>query len=113
MPTPSNSVASPIVHRPRRLRGSGALRRLVRETAVEASDLLYPLFVTHGTGIRRPIDSMPGVFHHSVDTLVRECEGVLPTASAASSFSESPMRKTRSARKRMPTTASFSRRFVP
>ncbi len=66
-----------IIHRPRRLRGSSSLRRLVRETAVEASDLLYPLFVTHGNGIHRPIDSMPGVFHHSIDTLLRECEGVL------------------------------------
>jgi porphobilinogen synthase len=55
------------------LRGSAGLRRLVRETELAASDLIYPLFVTHGTGVETPIASMPGVHHYSVDRLVREC----------------------------------------
>jgi porphobilinogen synthase len=66
-----------IVHRPRRLRASDTLRALVRETTLDPADFLYPLFVAHGENVRRPIASMPGVFHHSVDTLVKECEGAL------------------------------------
>lgn len=62
------------VHRPRRLRATNALRGLVRETHLQASDLIYPLFVAHGRNVRNPIASMPGVHHLSVDTLVRECE---------------------------------------
>jgi porphobilinogen synthase len=62
-----------IIHRPRRLRASETLRRLVRETTLEAADLIYPLFVAHGRDLRREIPSMPGVCHFSVDTLVREC----------------------------------------
>jgi len=46
---------------------------MVRETTLSASDFIYPLFVTHGQGVRRPIASMPGVSHLSVDTLVAEC----------------------------------------
>jgi porphobilinogen synthase len=66
-----------ILHRPRRLRGSDALRALVRETALAPSDFLYPLFVAHGKNLRRSIPSMPGVHHHSVDTLIGECEAAL------------------------------------
>jgi porphobilinogen synthase len=71
------AAARRIVHRPRRLRTSDTLRRLVRETELAASDLIYPLFVTHGSGVNNPIPSMPGVSHLSVDTLLRECEGAL------------------------------------
>jgi porphobilinogen synthase len=67
----------PILHRPRRLRGTDALRRLTRETQLDAGDLILPLFVTHGNGIRSPIPSMPGVEHLSVDTLVRDCEAAM------------------------------------
>jgi porphobilinogen synthase len=66
-----------IVHRPRRLRTSGPLRQLVRETTLTADDLIYPLFVAEGQALRRPIASMPGVFHLSVDTLLTECEAAL------------------------------------
>ncbi|HZD10098.1 MAG TPA: porphobilinogen synthase [Candidatus Binatia bacterium] len=62
--------------RPRRLRTSGALRRMVRETELNASDFIYPLFVTHGTGVRRPISSMPGVRQLSVDQLAQEAEAL-------------------------------------
>jgi len=60
------------VSRPRRLRRSGALRDLVRETRLAATDLIYPLFVKHGSGIREPISSMPGNDRMSVDVLVEE-----------------------------------------
>jgi porphobilinogen synthase len=63
--------AFPIV-RPRRLRRSTGLRDLVRETRLAATDLVYPLFVRHGRGERRPIASMPGQHQHSVDRLVDE-----------------------------------------
>jgi porphobilinogen synthase len=59
--------------RPRRLRRSDAIRRLVRETRVTADDLIYPLFVQEGEK-NEEIASMPGVLRHSVDSLVRECE---------------------------------------
>lgn len=58
----------PIV-RPRRLRTTPTLRSLVRETRVEPSDFIFPLFVTHGRNIRKPIRSMPGIEQISVDQL--------------------------------------------
>ncbi len=58
--------------RPRRLRRSAALRRMVRETALAPSDLMYPLFVKEGTDRREPIASMPGQFRWSVDGVVEE-----------------------------------------
>jgi porphobilinogen synthase len=59
-------------YRPRRLRRTEALRRLVRETWLEPSQFVLPMFVRSGTGIRRPIESMPGVAQTSVDELVRD-----------------------------------------
>ena len=60
--------------RPRRLRASPALRAMVRETNLTPDDLIYPLFVTHGEGVRNPIPSMPGIYQLSVDEAVREAE---------------------------------------
>ena len=60
--------------RMRRLRRSEAMRALVRETTVEPGDLIYPLFICPGEGVRRAIGSMPGVFNLSVDEAVREAE---------------------------------------
>lgn len=60
----------------RRLRRTDTLRRMVRETVVLREDLIYPLFVVPGTGIRREVSSMPGVYQMSVDTLVEECRVV-------------------------------------
>ncbi len=57
----------------RRTRMTATLRSMVRETELSKNDFIYPLFVCHGTAIRRPISSMPGVFQLSVDELVREC----------------------------------------
>jgi len=64
------------VHRPRRLRVSESMRRLVRETHLEPSQLVLPLFVVPGEGVRKPISSMPGHSQLSIDQLVRECESV-------------------------------------
>ena len=58
----------------RRLRRSEALRALVRETRLSPQDFVYPLFVTHGEGVRREIESMPGQYHLSLDQLPREAE---------------------------------------
>jgi porphobilinogen synthase len=58
----------------RRLRRTESLRALVRETAVTPGDLIYPLFLCPGEGVRRPVSSMPGVFNLSIDEAVREAE---------------------------------------
>jgi len=60
--------------RMRRLRRSEALRALVRETVLDPGDLIYPLFLCPGEGMRREVSSMPGVFNLSVDEAVREAE---------------------------------------
>ena len=62
--------------RMRRLRGSETLRRMVRETRLSRDDLILPLFVVEGSGVREPVASMPGVFRHSVDVLVAEVKRV-------------------------------------
>ena len=61
-------------HRPRRLRRTAALRRLVRETRLSPANLIYPLFVCPGKGVRKAIGSMPGVFNLSVDETLKEAE---------------------------------------
>ena len=58
----------------RRMRRTEPLRRLVRETRLEPSQLIYPLFICPGEGIRKPISSMPGVFNLSIDEAVKEAE---------------------------------------
>jgi porphobilinogen synthase len=60
------------LQRPRRLRRSATLRSMVRETELTARDFILPLFVTSGTGVRKPIASMPDVFQLSVDEAVTE-----------------------------------------
>ena len=60
--------------RPRRLRRTPAIRALVRETRLSADQLVYPLFVCEGSGVRRAVSSMPGVFQLSVDEAVREAK---------------------------------------
>lgn len=58
----------------RRLRRTESLRALVRETTLNPGDLIYPLFICPGEGVRNAISSMPGVFNLSVDEAVREAE---------------------------------------
>src|SRR2546427_11540995 len=62
------------IRRMRRLRRTAALRRLVQETHIAPSQLIWPLFVTHGEGLRRPVASLPGVAQLSVDGLVKDAE---------------------------------------
>ncbi len=64
------------VSRPRRLRRTDTMRRMVRETRLDAEDLILPLFVCHGSGVRLPIEAMPGVERLSVDLLIEECKEV-------------------------------------
>lgn len=65
-----------LTHRPRRLRRSPALRRMVRETRLSADHLIAPLFVVEGEGVREPIASMPGQYRLSIDRLVAEGEAL-------------------------------------
>ena len=62
--------------RPRRLRRTPTIRRMVRETSISVDDLIYPVFVKHGKGERQPIPSMVGQYRLSVDELVKEAAEV-------------------------------------
>jgi len=62
--------------RPRRLRRTAALRRLVNETVLSPDNFIYPLFVCPGKGVKREISSLPGQYHLSVDEVAREAEEV-------------------------------------
>jgi porphobilinogen synthase len=72
--------------RPRRLRSSENIRRMVRETVLSVDDLIYPVFVTHGKGVARPVESMPGIYNYSIDMLLKHLDvaarlkipGILP-----------------------------------
>ena len=66
--------------RPRRLRFTPAMRRLVRETALTPADFIYPLFVCPGEGVKREISAMPGNYQMSVDKLVEESREVVALA---------------------------------
>ncbi len=61
-------------HRPRRLRRNEVLRSMVRETELSVTDFIYPLFVVPGTGVRKEVDAMPGVFQLSREEIVREAK---------------------------------------
>ncbi|MDI6712524.1 MAG: porphobilinogen synthase [Anaerosomatales bacterium] len=61
-------------YRPRRLRRSETLRAMVRETSLDAKDLIYPLFVEFGEGVKREVPSMPGVYNMSLDQLPAEID---------------------------------------
>jgi porphobilinogen synthase len=69
-------VMSYPTHRPRRLRRNAELRAMVAETSLSVNDLMLPLFVVHGSGIRQELAALPGVFHHSVDALVEEAREI-------------------------------------
>jgi len=68
----SHPVGTFPAYRPRRLRQSAALRRLVGETQLNVSQLVLPLFVRGGRKVRRAIQAMPGVFQLSPDELLRD-----------------------------------------
>ena len=56
-------------NRPRRLRGNGILRKMVRETRIDPSSLVYPMFVMEGSNKKEEIPSMPGQYRYSVDRM--------------------------------------------
>ncbi len=62
------------LYRPRRLRESTLIRRIVRETRLGVENLILPMFAVHGRGVREPIGSMPGVSRLSVDELLKEAK---------------------------------------
>jgi porphobilinogen synthase len=66
-----------LLHRPRRLRRTATLRRMVRETALRTDDLIAPLFIAEGRGVVRPISSMPGHAQLSVDQIDREIDQLM------------------------------------
>lgn len=61
----------------RRLRKTNSLRNLVQETTLSRNDLIYPLFVLHGTGVKNEISSMPGVYQFSIDMLEDEVKDLV------------------------------------
>ena len=63
--------------RMRRMRESPILRHLAQETRISISDFIYPIFVTHGRGVRNPIDPMPGMYQLSLDNLIPEIDEVV------------------------------------
>lgn len=65
-----------MIQRPRRLRGSEVLRKMVRETRMDKSSLIYPLFVCEGTGVKEEIPSLPGQYRYSLDQLPYELENL-------------------------------------
>ncbi|MGJ0393820.1 MAG: porphobilinogen synthase [Methylocystis sp.] len=65
--TEISSKRLPLVQRPRRNRKSDWSRRLVRETTLDVSDLIWPVFLIEGEGRREPVASMPGVYRQSID----------------------------------------------
>jgi porphobilinogen synthase len=70
-----NTMGFPEI-RMRRLRSSEAMRRLVRETSLSVDNLIYPLFVKPGSGIKEPIKSLEGCFYFSPDTIAKEAKEI-------------------------------------
>ncbi|MBT1073677.1 porphobilinogen synthase [Geobacter grbiciae] len=62
--------------RARRIRGKEVFRRMVSETTLSATDLIYPMFSAFGTGIRKEISSMPGIYQQSIEHIVAEAQEV-------------------------------------
>jgi porphobilinogen synthase len=60
----------------RRLRVNETMRSLVRETSVSKSDLVYPVFIIEGSNIKRPVDSMPGIYQYSIDRFDEELKRI-------------------------------------
>jgi porphobilinogen synthase len=63
-------------YRPRRLRANERFRRMIRETTLSIDDLIYPLFVRPGKGVKNPISSMPGCYQFSIDELIKEAKEI-------------------------------------
>ncbi len=65
-----------MIQRPRRLRGNAILRKMVRETRVDKSSLIYPIFVQEGDNIREEIPTMPGQYRYSVDRMSEKLDSL-------------------------------------
>ncbi|MEI8356842.1 MAG: porphobilinogen synthase [Deltaproteobacteria bacterium] len=61
-------------YRARRIRGKEVFRRMVRETSLSVNDLIYPMFSAFGSGIRKEVSSMPGIYQQSIEHLVAEAQ---------------------------------------
>lgn len=81
------------IERPRRLRYHPTLRTMVRETRIDASRLIYPLFIRPGNGVQEPIDSMPNIHQWSVDRALEHASIVLQTGVKSFLFFGIPSRK--------------------
>jgi len=62
------------LYRARRIRGQEVFRNMVRETALSTHDLIYPMFTAFGTGIKKEISSMPGIYQQSIENIVEEAQ---------------------------------------
>lgn len=82
MSSESNRKSLNLVHRPRRMRRTDALRRMVQETHLTVNDLIYPLFVMEGENQKVEVSSMPGSYRYTLDLLLKEvyeaCELGIP-----------------------------------
>jgi hypothetical protein len=85
------------LYRPRRLRESPLLRKMVRETMLKADDFMLPLFTVHGRGVREPIGSMPGQYRLSIDELLKECKDAASMGIPAVLLFGLPQTRTRAA----------------
>ena len=81
------------IYRPRRLRRTEPLRRMVRETRLSPAELIAPFFVVHGKGVRTEVASMPGVFQLSIDLLVKEAQEIVDVGVPAVLLFGVPARK--------------------
>ncbi len=75
-PDRQSPTTEPTIARPRRLRRTETLRRLVRENTLGVEDLIYPLFVMDGEGVEQEVPSMPGCFRYSLDRLLAEVQTI-------------------------------------
>src|SRR5476651_2767074 len=62
------------MQRPRRNRKSEVIRQMVQETHISAANLIFPLFIVDGNNVKTEVASMPGIYRHSIDNLLREIE---------------------------------------
>lgn len=70
----SSSNLPSLLHRPRRLRRTEAIRRMVRENQLTVNDLIYPIFVMEGENVKQEISSMPNYYRYSLDLLLKEVD---------------------------------------
>ena len=66
-----------MLHRPRRNRKSAVIRDMIQETRLDASNLIFPLFIVDGNNQKTEVSSMPGIYRYSIDNLLREVESCL------------------------------------